>query len=183
MYCIYMYMYMYMCIYMYNYAHTYIVRTCGLFLLPAVPGQASVSVDSTTATTISLSWSVPSGSVVDSYEVMWTSEECSDDVDEGSATITDGSTSHTIESLREGSSYTITVTATNSAGTAPSDSETAETQAMSERFVALSYGIVHGMYVYVYSCVYIYSLQLRLLLPHQLMCPVPLTASLSSGGQ
>ena len=140
---------------MYNYAHTYIVRACGLFLLLAVPGQPSVNVTSTTATTISLSWSVPSGSVVDSYEVMWTSGECPDDVDEGSATITDGSTSYTIESLREGSSYTITVTATNSAGTAPSDSETAETEEDSERFVALSYGIVHVyIYVHVYSCVY-----------------------------
>ena len=121
-------------LYMYNYAHTciYILRTCGLFLLPVVPGQPSVTATSTTATTISLSWSVPSGSVVDSYEVMWTSEECHDDVDEGSATITDGSTSYTIESLREGSSYTITVTATNSAGTGPSDSETAETEEDSE---------------------------------------------------
>ena len=91
-----------------------------------VPGQPSVNVTSITATSISLSWSVPSGSVVTSYEVMWTSEEC--DVDEGSATITDSSTSYTIESLREGSSYTITVTATNSAGTVPSDSETAETE-------------------------------------------------------
>ena len=121
-------------LYMYNYAHTcmYILRICGLFLPPVVPGQPSVSVNSTTATTISLSWSVPSGSVVDSYEVMWTSEECPDDVDEGSATITDGSTSYTIENLREGSSYTITVTATNSAGTGPSDSETAETEEYSE---------------------------------------------------
>ena len=98
----------------------------------SVPGQPSVNVDSTTATTISLSGSVPSGSVVDSYEVMWTSEECPDDVDEGSATISDGSTSYTVESLREGSSYTITVTATNSAGTGPSDSATAETEEDSE---------------------------------------------------
>ena len=48
------------------------------------------------------------------------------------------------------------------------------------------YGIVQlhlHVYVYVYSSVCIYSLQLHLLLPHQLMCSVPLTASLSSGGQ
>ena len=102
------------------------------FYCLAVPGQPSVTVTSTTATSISLSWSVPSGSVVDSYVVMWTSEECPDDADEGSAAITDGSTSYTIERLREGSSYTITVTATNSAGTAPSDSETAETEEYSE---------------------------------------------------
>ena len=87
------------------------------------PGQPSVLVISTTATTISLSWSVPSGSVVDSYEVMWerdTSGECPDE-DEGSATITDGSTSYTITGLEEGSSYTITVTATNAAGSVVSD--------------------------------------------------------------
>ena len=129
------------------------------FLLPVVPGQPSVNVTSTTVTTISLSWSVPSGSVVDSYEVMWTSEKCPDDADEGSATITDGSTSYTIESLREGSSYTITVTATNSAGTGLGDSETAETEEESERFVALSYGIalvyVH-VYSYIHVCMYMY---------------------------
>ena len=49
-----------------------------------------------------------------------TSGECSDE-DEGSATITDGSTSYTITGLEEDSSYTITVTATNAAGSAVSD--------------------------------------------------------------
>ena len=94
------------------------------------PGQSSVTVSSTTATTISLSWSVPSGSVVDSYEVMWereTSEECPDE-DEGSATITDGSTSYTITGLEEDSSYTITVTATNAAESAVSDLVNAKTK-------------------------------------------------------
>ena len=84
----------------------------------------------TTATTISLSWSVPSGSVVDSYEVVWerkTSGECPDE-DEGSATITDGSTSYTITGLEEDSSYTITVTATNAAGSAASDPVKAKTK-------------------------------------------------------
>ena len=84
---------------------------------------------STTATTISLSWSVPSGSVVDSYEVMWerdTSGECPDE-DEDSATITDGSTSYTITGLEEDSSYTITVTATNAAGSAASEPVTGMT--------------------------------------------------------
>ena len=86
----YMYIVYMSLLYMYNYAHIcmYILRTCGLFLLPVVPGQPSVSVDSTTAISIFISWNVPSGSVVDSYEVMWISEECPDDVDEGSATIT-----------------------------------------------------------------------------------------------
>ena len=97
-----------------------------VIILTAVPGQPTVSVDSTTATSISLFWSVPSGSVVDSYKVMWTSDECPDDVDEGSATTTE--TSYIIENLREGTSYTITVSATNSAGTSPSDPVTRETE-------------------------------------------------------
>ena len=82
----------------------------------------------TTATTISLYWT-SAGSVVDSYEVMWTrdiSGECSD-VDEGSATITGGSTSHTITGLEENSNYTITVTATTVTGSATSDSVTGTT--------------------------------------------------------
>ena len=91
-------------------------------------------VSSITATTISLSWSVSSGSVVDSYEVMWerdTSGECSDE-DEGSATITDGSTSYNITGLEENSSYTINVTATNAAGSAASDPVTGMTEKAGE---------------------------------------------------
>ena len=83
------------------------------------PGQPSVTVSSTTATTISLSWSVPSGSIVDSYEVIWETD--------GSATITDGSTSYTITGLEEETNYTITVTATNAAGSAASDPVTGAT--------------------------------------------------------
>jgi len=77
-----------------------------------------------TATTISLSWSVPSGSVVDSYEVVWERS--------GSATITDGSTSYTISGLEEDSSYTITVTATNVAGSTFSCPVTLITEELSE---------------------------------------------------
>ena len=83
----------------------------------AVPGQPTVSVSVTTATSISLSWT-SAGSEVDSYEVMWqrdTSEECPDE-DEGSISLTDGSTSYDIMGLEEDSSYSITVTASNAAG-------------------------------------------------------------------
>ena len=100
----------------------------------AVTGQPSISVTGMTATSISISWSVPSGSVVESYEVMWqrdTSGECSDE-DEGSTTITDGSTSYDIMSLEEDSSYSITVTATN-AVIAVSNAVTAMTLEAGER--------------------------------------------------
>ena len=50
------------------------------------------------------------------------------DEDEGSATITDGSTSYTITGLEEDSSYTITVTANNAAGSAASEPVNANTK-------------------------------------------------------
>ena len=71
-----------------------------------------------TATSISLCWSVPSDSVADSYEVMWqryTSGECPDE-DEGSTTITDGSSDYTITGLEEDSTYKVTVRAMYSIG-------------------------------------------------------------------
>ena len=90
---------------------------------PSVPGRPNAVVSTrTAATTISLSWSTPSGTVKN-YVVIWerdTSEECSDE-DGRNSTVSDGSTSYSIENLEEGSSYTITVTATNAAGSAVSD--------------------------------------------------------------
>ena len=86
-------------------------------------------VGSTTATTISLSWT-SAGSVVTSYEVMWqrdTSGDCPDE-DEGSMSITDGSTSYMITGLEEDSSYSITVEAVNSIGMAISNTATGMTQ-------------------------------------------------------
>ena len=94
-----------------------------------VPAQPNVTVGTTTATSISLSWT-SAGSEVDSYEVMWTSYECPDDVDGGSATITE--TSYVIEGLREGIRYTITVSATNSVGTSLSGFVTVETEEQSK---------------------------------------------------
>ena len=70
-------------------------------------------------TTISLSWSVPTGSVVTQYLVEWqrdTSVGCTDE-DQANTTITDGSTvSYDIPELEENSRYIVTVTASNSAG-------------------------------------------------------------------
>ena len=101
-------------------------------ILSAVPGQVMLNeVSTTTATSISLSWSVPTGSVVTQYLVEWqrdTSVGCTDE-DQANTTITDGSTvSYDIPELEENSRYTITVTVSNSAGTAPvSNSVTAVT--------------------------------------------------------
>ena len=81
-----------------------------------------MTVSSTTANTISLSWSVPSGSVVHSYEVKWEG-----DGNRGSTTITDGSTSYTITALEAETNYTITVAASNGAGSAVSDPVTGTT--------------------------------------------------------
>ena len=101
------------------------------------PGQPSVAVDSTTPTTISLSWSVPSGSVVTSYEVMWqrdTSVCPGDDDGSMSVTTTDVSTSRTITVEQEDSDYSITVTAVNAAGSsAASNAVTATTRVAGER--------------------------------------------------
>ena len=74
------------------------------------------------AFSVALKWT-SSGSVVDSYEVMWqrdTSGECPDE-DEGSTTIIDGSTSYVISGLFGTSNYSVTVRATNVAGTALSN--------------------------------------------------------------
>ena len=95
-----------------------------------------VIMDFRAATTIYITWT-GAGSVVDSYEVIWerdTSGECPA-VDEDSATITDGSTSYTISGLVEDSNYTITVTATNAAGSAVSVPVTAMTGEAGEGLV------------------------------------------------
>ena len=87
-------------------------------VLCAVPGQATSSVDSTTPTAISLSWSIPSGSVVTEYFVIWqrnTSAGCADVDNGGIITITGSSTSHTVTGLEPGNQYTMTVTASNDA--------------------------------------------------------------------
>ena len=117
----------------------------GLFAVP-VPGKPDIIATMTvsTATTISLSWSVPSGSVVTEYLIEWqrdTSVACSDE-DQDSTTITD--TSYTISGLEEDSRYTITVTASNTAGSSEvSNSVTAVTEEAGERLsllVVLVYG-------------------------------------------
>ena len=78
-----------------------------------VPDPPMITVDSTTATSITISGGVPSDSVADSYEAIRerdTTVGCPD-VDEGNATSVGK-----IVNLQENSTYSITVTAFNSAG-------------------------------------------------------------------
>ena len=77
-----------------------------------VPGKPTVLAKST-ATSILLSWSVPTGSVVDSYEVVWERE----DRDQQSSVVTGPeSNNYTIVDLESGVECVITVTAVNGAG-------------------------------------------------------------------
>ena len=95
------------------------------------PGKPSIREVSVTATTISLSWSVPSESVVTSYEVTWqrsssaarSSGSSTTRAEDGvgtSSEISDGSTSYTIVDLESGTFYSITVRVSNAAGSADS---------------------------------------------------------------
>ena len=89
----------------------------------------------TTATTITISWT-SAGSEGVSYEVMWerdTSLMCTGFSDMDSTTVTDDSTSYDITELEEDSTYSITVTASNSAGSsAVSNTVTAMTMMAGE---------------------------------------------------
>ena len=87
-----------------------------------------INVDTTTATTISLSWT-SAGSVVDSYEVVWQRDASGDclDEDDGSTILTDGSTSYNITELEEYSNYTITVMAVSNVENATTNTITATT--------------------------------------------------------
>ena len=78
---------------------------------------------------------------------------CSGGSDMKSTTITDGSTSYDIMGLEEDSSYTITVIASNSVGSAVSNMETVATLVAGGRLV-----IASGHVAFLYS-------QLHLLLP------------------
>ena len=92
-----------------------------MYIYPLVPGQLTVRVTSTTSTSISLSWNVPSGSVVTSYEVMWRALSSGDEANDDGGSETSGSitsTSYTIQELESFTIYNITITAINADGIA-----------------------------------------------------------------
>ena len=109
------------------------MRLCSL----SVPSAAVLDEPTiVTATFIIITGSVPSGSVVTGFEVEWqrdTSFGCSD-VNQGTISVNGAFTSYTISELEPGNRYTITVTVSNSAGTAPvSNTVTAMTPEAGER--------------------------------------------------
>ena len=109
-----------------------------LFVPTTVPSAPVLDLTLTvTLTTITISGSVPNGSVLTGYVVQWqrnTSIVCpglSDETDDGSITETSSSfTGHTVTGLEPGNRYTITVTFSNGAGSGPvSNAVTAMTTA------------------------------------------------------
>ena len=93
-----------------------------------VPGRPNVSMVMNGANTpVFLSLSVPSGSVVTCFEVKWFSDQCLSKLDEGSDIASNTSTAYAIPHLRAGTSYNITVSAINPAGTSPSHRVTVDT--------------------------------------------------------
>ena len=106
-------------------------------MIYTVPDPPVITVDSTTATSITISGGVPSDTMADSYEVMWETDDvggCSGSSHMDSTTITDGSTRYDITELEANSTYSITVTASNSAGSsAVSNTVTTMTMEAGER--------------------------------------------------
>ena len=90
----------------------------------------------TTDTTITISWT-SDDPMVTRYEVMWETDNvggCSGGSDTDSNNINDDSTSYDITELEEDSTYSITVTASNSAGSsAVSNTVTPMTMEAGER--------------------------------------------------
>ena len=95
-----------------------------MLIWPSVPlpTEPNVTVTTITATSISLSWSVPTDQMVTSSDVMWQvfspSTEVDSNVTSGRITVT--SYIHTIKGLKSSTNYAITVTVTNIVGSSTS---------------------------------------------------------------
>ena len=106
----------------------------------SVPSAAVLSgTTSPSSTAITITGSVPSGSVVTGFEVRWQRDTCPDEGEMATrmGTITEDTAftnSYQISGLEAGNRYTITVTVSNAAGTAPaSNSVTGTTLETGER--------------------------------------------------
>ena len=86
------------------------------FTVPPAPVLSETP--TVTATTITITGSVPSGSVVTGFVVEWQRDTavCCFDGDEDRVSMNGAFTSYTITGLEPGNRYTITVTVSNSAG-------------------------------------------------------------------
>ena len=102
-----------------------------LRLYPTVPSAAVLSgTTSPSSTAITITGSVPSGSVVTGFEVRWlrdTSVGCSDKDEDTISETGAFPNSYQISGLEPGNRYTIRVTVSNAAGTAPSSNSVTET--------------------------------------------------------
>ena len=109
-----------------------------LLSLNLVPFNPMAQIHLEQAKSITINLAIATSSVVTSYVVMWETDDiggCSGGSDMDSTTITDGSiASYDITELEEDSTYSITVTASNSAGSsAVSNTVTAMTMEAGER--------------------------------------------------
>ena len=77
-----------------------------------MPENPVENTEEVTDTSITISWTAPSDSVVDRYEVVW---ESGGEII-GNVTISGDETSYTISGLEEGRIYSITITPINDAG-------------------------------------------------------------------
>lgn len=82
------------------------------FFLVRPPDQPSVTVTAISSNSISLSWSVPSDTVVTSSEVSWTESESNSTYTSGSIAVS----SYTLTELQENTIYSVVVRVTNVAG-------------------------------------------------------------------
>ena len=74
------------------------------------------------------SWSAPSDSVVTSYQVEWSSNQCPDYLVQEKVDISNTGISYSIPGLRPGTSYNVSVSAINSAGATSSNAVTLVTE-------------------------------------------------------
>ena len=105
------------------------VLLIGVTVYPTVPSAAVFSGTSPSSTAITITGSVSSGTVVTRFEVRWqrdTSVGCSYE-NEGTIFVDGPFSSYQISGLEPGNRYTITVTVSNTAGTAPASNSVTET--------------------------------------------------------